>query len=144
MIGVVGLGYWGPNLIRNFARNPQAEVRGVCDRLQPRVTRVVSEYRIAMATTNAVDLFGSRDIDLVVIATPSDTHYGLAKAAIAAGKHVLVMKPLATRAEHAEELCDLAERPVEGQAGQRHRQPAAGAEGLEQGAGGAARLAQEL
>ncbi len=109
-VGVIGCGYWGPNLIRNFARNPDSEVWAVCDRLPGRATRVAGEYRIPHATTHADEVFQNEEIDLVVIATPCDTHHGLARDAINAGKHILVMKPLTTRAAHAEELCELADR----------------------------------
>ncbi len=108
-VGVIGCGYWGPNLIRNFARNPESEVRAVCDRLQGRATRVANEYRIPDATAHPAEVFQNDEIDLVVIATPCDTHFELAKGALEAGKHVLVMKPLTTRTEHAEELCELAD-----------------------------------
>lgn len=109
-VGVIGCGYWGPNLIRNFGRNPECDVVAVCDRLYDRAARVGAEWRIPAATDRAEDLWENPEIDLVVIATPSLTHYDFAKAVIEAGKHVLVMKPLATRSDHAEELCDLAER----------------------------------
>jgi len=72
--------------------------------------RVAAEYRIPTLTDRAHDVLSRSDIDLVVIATPSFTHFQLAKAALEAGKHVLVMKPLATSTEHAEELCAVAER----------------------------------
>lgn len=109
-VGVIGCGYWGPNLIRNFSRNPESDVVLVCDRLYDRAARVGAEWRIPSATDRAEDLWEDSDIDLVVIATPSFTHYELAKGAMQAGKHVMVMKPLATRTDHAAELCDLAER----------------------------------
>jgi predicted dehydrogenase len=109
-VGVIGCGYWGPNLIRNFARNADSEVQAVCDRLPGRATRIAAEYRVPHATMHAEEVFDNEEIDLVVIATPSDTHFKLAKGAMEAGKHALVMKPLATRADHAEELCDLAAR----------------------------------
>lgn len=109
-VGVIGCGYWGPNLIRNFARHPQAQVQAVCDNRYERATRVGAEYRVPTITDRAEEVLKAADIDLVVIATPSFTHYELAKSALLAGKHVLVMKPLATKVEHAEELCMLAER----------------------------------
>lgn len=109
-VGVVGCGYWGPNLVRNFARHPGSQVQAVCDMRFERATRVAAEYRIPTVTDRAAELLGSSDVDLVVIATPSFSHFELAKAALLAGKHVLVMKPLTTRADHAEELCALAEK----------------------------------
>ena len=109
-VGVIGCGYWGPNLLRNFARHPHSEVQAVCDARYERATRVAAEFRIPTVTDRVEELVGAPDIDLVVIATPSFTHFDIARRAIAAGKHVLVMKPLTTRADQAEELCTLAER----------------------------------
>jgi predicted dehydrogenase len=109
-VGVVGCGYWGPNLVRNFARHPRSQVQAVCDSRFERATRVAAEYRIPVVTDRASELLASADVDLVVIATPSFSHFELAQAALRAGKHVLVMKPLTTRADQAEELCALAER----------------------------------
>lgn len=109
-VGVIGCGYWGPNLVRNFARHPRSEVQAVCDARYERATRVGAEFRIPTITDRVAEVVAAPDIDLVVIATPSFTHFELARASIAAGKHVLVMKPLTTRADQAEELCALAER----------------------------------
>src|SRR5436190_7710349 len=99
-VGVIGCGYWGPNLVRNFARHPQADVQAVCDMRYERALRIGNEYRIPTVTDRWQEVVKTPDIDLVVIATPSFSHYELAKAAIEAGKHVLVMKPLATRTDH--------------------------------------------
>jgi len=85
-------------------------VQALCDLRYERAMRVGAEYRIPKVTDRATELLGARDLDLLVIATPSFTHFQLAKAALEAGKHVLVMKPLATGTDEAEELCDLAER----------------------------------
>lgn len=109
-IGVLGCGYWGPNLVRNFARHPGSRVEAVCDVRYERAVRVGAEYRVPTVTDRPEDVVRAADLDLIVIATPSSTHFELARAALEAGKHVLVMKPLTTRVEHAEELCDLAER----------------------------------
>ena len=109
-VGVIGCGYWGPNLVRNFARHPNSEVEAVCDMRYERAMRVGAEYRIPMVTDDPAEVWANPEVDLVVVATPSFSHFPLAKAALEAGKHVLVMKPLATRTDHAEELCALAER----------------------------------
>src|SRR5439155_438298 len=109
-VGVIGCGYWGPNLVRNFARHPYSEVEAVCDMRYERAMRVGAEYRIPKVTDHPAELFANPDVDLIVVATPSFSHFPLAKAALEAGKHVLGMKPLATSTEHAEELCALAER----------------------------------
>lgn len=109
-VGVIGCGYWGPNLVRNFARHPHSEILAVCDTRYERASRVGAEYRIPTITDRADELTKAPDLDLVVIATPSFTHFDLARQAIEAGKHVLVMKPITTRADQAEELCALADR----------------------------------
>jgi len=109
-VGVIGLGYWGPNLVRNFARHPHSEVQAVCDTRYERATRTGAEYRVPTITDQSTEILRAPDIDLVVIATPSFTHFELARDALLAGKHVLVMKPLATQVDHAEELCALAQR----------------------------------
>ena len=109
-VGVIGCGYWGPNLIRNFARHDQAIVTAVCDSQLERAQKVAGWYGVPLVTDDPVALIGSPDVDLVVVATPSRTHYPLAKQAILAGKHLLVMKPMTTSVEHAEELVDLADR----------------------------------
>jgi predicted dehydrogenase len=108
--GVIGCGYWGPNLVRNFARHPGSQVQAVCDKRFERATRVGAEYRIPTITDRPEELIRAPDLDLVIIATPSFSHYDLARRALEAGKHVLVMKPLTTRADQAEELCALADR----------------------------------
>jgi predicted dehydrogenase len=108
-VGVIGCGYWGPNLVRNFSRNPGSQVQAVCDTLFERATRIGAEYRIPTVTDDPQEVLKAPDLDLVVIATPTYTHYDLARAAITSRKHVLVMKPLATQTDQAEELCALAE-----------------------------------
>ncbi len=109
-VGVIGCGYWGPNLIRNFARHDGARVVAACDAEPERAQTMASWYGIPLVTSNAMELIQSKNVDLVVVATPSRTHYALAKQAILAGKHVLVMKPMTTQVDHAEELVDLAAR----------------------------------
>lgn len=96
--------------MRNFARHPQCRVDAACDIDLARAERIGKEYRTPLITNQPDQLFASPELDLIVIATPSFTHFELAKAALQAGKHVLVMKPLTTATEHAEELCDLAAR----------------------------------
>jgi predicted dehydrogenase len=109
-VGVIGCGYWGPNLIRNFQRHEQSTVTIVCDTVIERAAQEAGYYGVRNVTHDPGEVVNSDDVDLVVVATPSATHYPLAKAAILAGKHVLVMKPMTTRVDHAEELVDLAAR----------------------------------
>lgn len=107
-VGVIGCGYWGPNLVRNFGRYSGAEVAAVCDAQYERALRVGNDYRVPVITDHVTQLMDDRTIDLIVLATPTHTHFDLAKQAISAGKHVLVMKPLTTRSCQAAELCELA------------------------------------
>jgi predicted dehydrogenase len=109
-VGVVGCGYWGPKLARNFTRQRGAEVTVVCDTSPERAAAIADEYRVGRHVTRSESVTRADDVDLVVVATPSRTHYAIAKDALVAGKHVLVTKPIATRVDHAEELLALAER----------------------------------
>lgn len=107
-VGVIGCGYWGPNLIRNFARHDVAFMAAVCDEQIDRAAKQADWYGIPKVTNDAADLIADPNVSLVVIATPARTHFRLAKAAIAAGKHVLLTKPMTTRSDEAEELVELA------------------------------------
>jgi predicted dehydrogenase len=109
-VGVIGCGYWGPNLIRNFAESEAAELRWVCDRDARRLEKVARRYPSARATADCEQLFDDPRLDALVIATPVATHYPFARRALEAGKHVLVEKPLTASAREAEELIALAER----------------------------------
>lgn len=109
-VGILGCGYWGPKLARNFDRHPNAALVAVADVDEPRADRVGAEFRVPMVSDDPADVINNRAVDLVVVATPVWTHYELCKRAIEAGKHVLVMKPLTTRTDQAEELCALAAR----------------------------------
>jgi predicted dehydrogenase len=105
-IGVVGLNYWGPNLVRNF--NDIAELSWLCDLDEQHLSSLGSRYPQAKTTTRFEDLLEDDELDAVVIATPVPTHYSLAKQALEAGKHVFVEKPPAMRAVEMEELVSLA------------------------------------
>ncbi|MBE0592380.1 MAG: Gfo/Idh/MocA family oxidoreductase, partial [Gemmatimonadales bacterium] len=109
-VGVIGCGYWGPNIARNVARSEQCELVAVCDIDINRAMRTGLEYRTPIVTDRVADVLDAKNVGLVVVATPSFTHHEVALAAIRSGKHVLVMKPLTTRVDHAEELCALAMR----------------------------------
>src|SRR5262249_51800583 len=107
---VIGAGHWGPNLIRNFHTHQTSEVAWVVDRDPQRLELTRARYPEVSVSTDPADAFADSAVDAVVIATPTVTHYPLAAAALRAGKHVLVEKPIATRVEEAEELCALADR----------------------------------
>jgi predicted dehydrogenase len=103
-IGVVGLGYWGPNLARNFSQMPEADLVWCCDADESRRERVAAQFPRVRLTERFEDLLEDGDLDAVVVATPVPTHHALAKAALLAGKHVFVEKPLAWTAQEAREL----------------------------------------
>ena len=109
-IGIIGLGYWGPNLVRNFREVEGATVAMCCDLDSRRFQKLAANYGDIEFTTSAKQVIESPHIDAVVVATPVHTHYELAKQALQAGKSVLVEKPLSMRTDHAEELVELAER----------------------------------
>ena len=106
-VGVVGLNYWGPNLVRNF--DDLAELTWLCDLDEKQLAQIGSRYPVAKTTTSFDDLLADASLDAVVIATPVPTHYELAKRALEAGKHVFVEKPPAMRAAEMDELVTLAE-----------------------------------
>ncbi|MGB7926360.1 MAG: Gfo/Idh/MocA family oxidoreductase [Pyrinomonadaceae bacterium] len=109
-IGVVGCGYWGPNLLRNFAENEAARLRWMCDLDQKRLATVGRRYPSAETTGDFRRLIDDPHLDAVVISTPVATHFNFARQALAAGKHVLVEKPFTTSAREAEILVEMAER----------------------------------
>ena len=107
-VAVVGLGYWGPNLLRVLGDNLDAEVRWLCDLDPGRLAKYRRRHPQARATTRVERVLGDPNVDAVIIATPVHTHYVLAAQALAAGKHVLVEKPLAPSSDLADDLAALA------------------------------------
>jgi predicted dehydrogenase len=105
---VVGVGHWGPNLLRNFDQRPASEVRLVIDRDATRLGQVRARFPDMGVSDDFESVLRDDDIDAVVIATPTSTHYRLVRAALEAGKHVLVEKPITTSSAEAIELCVLA------------------------------------
>ena len=109
-IGMIGVGYWGPNLIRNFSDLDDVEVVACADLSEDRLKKIGKRYPGVTCTTDFQKLLENPDVDGVVIATPVSTHYPIAKAALEHGKHVMIEKPLADSAEHALALVELARR----------------------------------
>jgi predicted dehydrogenase len=109
-MGVLGYGYWGPNLVRNFAEAEGAEVTVVCDLLPGPLKKVRSRYPAVMTTNDEREVLNNSQIDAVAIATPVSTHFDLALRALQAGKHVLVEKPLTATSAQAMQLNEEAER----------------------------------
>jgi predicted dehydrogenase len=105
-VGVVGLNYWGPNLVRNF--NDIADLTWLCDLDEGQLQTIGARYPSARTTSSFDELLADDTLDAIVIATPVPTHYALAKQALEAGKHVFVEKPPAMRAVEMDELVSLA------------------------------------
>lgn len=109
-IGVIGYGYWGPNIVRNFHTHDGSEVALVCDQNPNCGDRLRKAYPAIPFTTNAKEVLTSPKVDAVAVVTPVWTHYELAKEALENGKHVFVEKPFTCSASQAEELIELADR----------------------------------
>jgi len=108
-VGVIGCGYWGPNVIRNFAAREDAQLRTICDLDPARLETLTRRHPTLRAVTDHRELLDDPRIDAVAICTPVHTHYELAMAALDAGKHVMVEKPLTDRVETARRLVAEAE-----------------------------------
>src|ERR1700754_4431410 len=109
-VGVVGCGYWGPNLIRNFKSLPGCNLRAMCDTSEVRLKHLRSLYSDVEAETNFEHLLNGMELDATVIATSVKHHYPLAKDSLLAGKHTLIEKPMASNSEECEELIYIALR----------------------------------
>ena len=105
-VGVIGYGYWGPNLVRNFMTATGSAVARVCDFREERLSSLENLYPSLKTCSDSTELINDPQIDAVVIATPVSSHFDLALAALQAGKHVLVEKPLAAKSDQARRLVD--------------------------------------
>jgi len=108
--GVIGYGYWGPNIVRNLRNLESASVVAVCDKSSRALQRVKQAYPDIHVTSDVSELLDSPDIDAIAVITPVWTHFELAKRALENGKHVFVEKPFTSNSHQAEELIELAER----------------------------------
>ena len=109
-VGIIGYGYWGPNLVRNFFETPDCRVVSVSDLREHQLARVRARYPTVETTTDFRELLNDPRIDAVAIATPVHTHFELGMQALRAGKHVLVEKPMTMDVEQALRLVDEADR----------------------------------
>jgi predicted dehydrogenase len=109
-IGIIGYGYWGPNIVRNFNATEGARVVSICDRNKETLLRAGKSYPHLAVTSDCDELLKSTDIDAVAVITPVSTHYELAKKALQNGKHIFVEKPFTLNRDQAEELIELAEK----------------------------------
>jgi predicted dehydrogenase len=109
-VAVIGLGYWGPNLLRVLADDADVSVRWICDQNIKRLASYHRRFPATQASTAVEDVLDDPDVDAVVIATPVFTHFDLAAESLSAGKHTFVEKPLAPSCRLADELIALAGR----------------------------------
>jgi predicted dehydrogenase len=108
--GVIGYGYWGPNVVRNLDRLDETELVAVCDKSPACRRKAAKAYPDVLVTADPSELMSSPDIDAIAVVTPVWTHYDLAKSALMHGKHVFVEKPFTSNTAQAEELIELAAR----------------------------------
>ena len=109
-VAIIGYGYWGPNLLRNFWKNSNFQVTHVIDSQRSRLNLVKRDYPTITTSTNYEDVINDSSIDCIAIATPVYSHYKLAKQALKSNKHVLIEKPLTNSYRTSKELIDLAKR----------------------------------
>jgi predicted dehydrogenase len=109
-VGVIGYGYWGPNIVRNFQSLEKCEVVAVCDKNPAALDRAASAYPGLYLTNQSSEVLASPGVDAVAVITPVWTHFDLAKTALRNGKHVFVEKPFTSTSEEAEELIEFADR----------------------------------
>ena len=107
-VGIVGVGYWGPNLIRNFIKNEDTNVSLICDLKKDRLSSMQRIYPFLTSVYDYREIISANDIDLVAVCTPVFTHYEIAKAALEANKHVLLTKPMTSSSIEAEDLVNIA------------------------------------
>jgi predicted dehydrogenase len=109
-VGVVGCGYWGPNLIRNLRQSADCQLKVICDTSEQRLKHMRKLHHDVATTNRFEDLLNDPELDALVIATPVRFHYEMAKATLTAGKHVFIEKPMARTVAEGEELCALAQQ----------------------------------
>ncbi len=109
-VGVIGYGYWGPNLVRNFFAAADCTVKAVADGRPERLAALAKLFPTIQGVKTAEDIINDKEIDAVIVATPVFTHYALAKKALENGKHVLIEKPMTSTVAEAEDLIELAAR----------------------------------
>ena len=109
-VAVVGAGHWGPNLIANFERSDRSRVLWVVDRDERRLAAVRARFPSVRTGTDLLPAMADEAVDAVVVATPTQTHFAIARTALEHGKHVLVEKPLTDSVATSRELAELAER----------------------------------
>ena len=109
-VGLIGYGYWGPNMARNIQENNDMKLRIICDSNTYSLQQASQRYPHVIGTDNVKEILNDPKIDAVIIATPANTHFDLASEALNSGKHVLVEKPMTDSVQSALELLELSEK----------------------------------
>jgi predicted dehydrogenase len=109
-IGLIGYGYWGPNLARNFNNNPDLDLKAICDFSPDRLQAAGNLFPQARLLNRSEEMFKMNGLDAIAVATPVSTHFELAKKALMVGKHLWLEKPMTEKVQQAEELIELAEK----------------------------------
>jgi len=109
-LGVVGCGYWGPNLMRNFRTLPECSLEMMCDVSEQRLTHLKALYPAVKGEMDFDHMLNGAGLDAVVIATAARFHYPMARASLLAGKHTFIEKPMASSSAQCEELIDIARK----------------------------------
>ena len=109
-VGIIGFGYWGPNIVRNFHNHPDCEVKFICDNNENAINRAQKAYSDIKIVKDCQILFNDNEIDIIAIITPLSSHFNLAKQALEAGKHVFLEKPMTENTEQAKILTSLAKQ----------------------------------
>ena len=109
-ISIIGCGYWGPNLVRNFNQIENCNIKIICDLNDEKLQKMKKNYSFVKTTKDYREIFDDKEIHAIAIATHPSTHFKIAKEALIAGKHVFVEKPLCLNSSNAKELVELAEK----------------------------------
>jgi predicted dehydrogenase len=109
-IGLIGYGYWGPNLVRNFSNQKEGKVIAIAELRSDKHSQILKAFSGVLVYTDSSDLINNINVDAVVIATPVFSHYKLAKESLLAGKHVLLEKPMTPSVDESKELIEIAKR----------------------------------
>ena len=109
-LGIIGLGYWGPNILRNFASLSEIEFIRICDFNTDRLNKMKLQFPSIECTTDSHDITDASDIDIVAVVTPVESHYTLGKRALENKKHLFIEKPFTSTSDEAKELIDIAQK----------------------------------
>lgn len=109
-VAVIGLGYWGPNFVRNFIRHPQTELIWACDLSDKARTAIQNYFPQIKLTENYLDILSDPTVDLIMVVTPPETHFEIGKKVLEAGKHLLLAKPITTNSFQAQKLYQIAKK----------------------------------